>query len=71
MGPGSVFLIILAIAVLVYLLGGIFYNRTVSNARGWKQLPNYTLWAGLWSFITVCVPLSSQPSCHLVSLLRG
>ena len=67
-GPGSVFLIILAIAVLVYLLGGIFYNRTVSNARGWKQLPNYTLWAGLWSFITVCVPLSSQPSCHLVYL---
>ncbi len=52
-GPASVFLIILGIAVLVYLLGGIFYNRTVSNARGWKQLPNYSLWASVWSFITV------------------
>lgn len=52
-GAGAVFLIILAIAVLVYLLGGIFYNRTVSNARGWKQLPNYSLWASVWGFITV------------------
>lgn len=55
-GPGPVFLIILVIAVLVYLLGGIFYNRTVSNARGWKQLPNYSLWASVWSFITVGFP---------------
>ncbi|XDG01414.1 hypothetical protein ABKA04_001029 [Annulohypoxylon sp. FPYF3050] len=50
-GPGSVFLIIFAIAVLVYLLGGIFYQRTVANARGWKQLPNYSLWASVWSYI--------------------
>ncbi|KAI1760678.1 mannose 6-phosphate receptor domain-containing protein [Hypoxylon sp. FL1150] len=50
-GPGSVFLIIFAIAILVYLLGGIFYQRTVAHARGWKQLPNYTLWASVWSFI--------------------
>ncbi|CAJ2510269.1 Uu.00g061690.m01.CDS01 [Anthostomella pinea] len=50
-GPGSVFLIILAIAILVYLLGGIFYQRAVANARGWKQLPNYSLWASVWSFI--------------------
>ncbi|OTB08546.1 hypothetical protein M426DRAFT_317170 [Hypoxylon sp. CI-4A] len=50
-GPGSVFLIIFAIAVLVYLLGGIFYQRTVAHARGWKQLPNYSLWASVWSFI--------------------
>ncbi|KAI1384401.1 mannose 6-phosphate receptor domain-containing protein [Hypoxylon trugodes] len=50
-GPGSIFLIIFAIAILVYLLGGIFYQRTVAHARGWKQLPNYTLWASVWSFI--------------------
>ncbi|KAI1483823.1 hypothetical protein K445DRAFT_319652 [Daldinia sp. EC12] len=49
-GPGSIFLIIFAIAVLVYLLGGIFYQRTVAHARGWKQLPNYSLWASVWSF---------------------
>ena len=64
-GPGSVFLIILVIAILVYLLGGIFYNRAVSNARGWKQLPNYTLWASLWGFISVCFfSLSTLPSSY-------
>ncbi|RBQ83326.1 hypothetical protein VDGD_09748 [Verticillium dahliae] len=50
-GPGSVFAIIFAIAVLVYFGGGVFYNRTVEHARGWRQLPNYTLWAGIWNFI--------------------
>ncbi|KOS18997.1 putative mannose 6-phosphate receptor-like protein [Escovopsis weberi] len=52
-GPGSVFGLILAIAVLVYVLGGVFYNRTVAHARGWRQLPNYSLWAGIWSFFFV------------------
>lgn len=52
-GPGSVFGLILLIAVLVYFLGGIFFNRTVNHARGWRQLPNYSLWAGMWSFICV------------------
>lgn len=52
-GPGSVFGIILLIAVLVYVLGGVFYNRAVTNARGWRQLPNYSLWAGIWEFISV------------------
>jgi cation-dependent mannose-6-phosphate receptor len=52
-GPGSVFAIIFFITVLVYVIGGIFYQRTVANARGWRQLPNYSLWAGIWSFIKV------------------
>lgn len=55
-GPGSVFGIILVIAFLVYVLGGVFYNRTISNARGWRQLPNYSLWAGIWSFFSVRIP---------------
>lgn len=52
-GPGSVFGLIFGIAVLVYFLGGVFFNRTVNHARGWRQLPNYSLWAGIWSFICV------------------
>ncbi len=52
-GPGSVFAIIFFIAVLVYLVGGVFYQRTVAHARGWRQLPNYSLWSGMWSFISV------------------
>ncbi|KAL7943530.1 mannose-6-phosphate receptor binding domain-containing protein [Trichoderma barbatum] len=51
-GPGSVFGLILVIAVLVYILGGVFYNRTVAHARGWRQLPNYSLWAGIGSFFS-------------------
>lgn len=53
-GPGSVFAIIFFIAVLVYLVGGVFYQRTVAHARGWRQLPNYSLWAGIWNFTKVC-----------------
>ena len=52
-GPGSVFAIILVVAVFVYVLGGVFYNRTVGNARGWRQLPNHAMWQGVWSFICV------------------
>lgn len=52
-GPGSVFGIILLVAVLVYLVGGVFYQRTVAHARGWRQLPNYSLWSSIWSFLTV------------------
>jgi cation-dependent mannose-6-phosphate receptor len=54
-GPGSVFAIIFFITVLVYVVGGIFYQRTVAHARGWRQLPNYSLWAGIWSFLKVCL----------------
>lgn len=55
-GPGSVFAIILVIAILVYVFGGIFYQRTVAHARGWRQLPNYSLWAGIWGFVSVSSP---------------
>lgn len=50
-GPAAVFAIIGIIAILVYFLGGVFYQRNVAHARGWRQLPNYTMWAGIGSFI--------------------
>jgi len=52
-GPAAVFVIIGIIAILVYFIGGVFYQRNVSNARGWKQLPNYTMWSGIGNFIKV------------------
>ena len=52
-GPGAVFGIIAVIAILVYFLGGAFYQRNVVHARGWRQLPNYSFWAGIGSFIKV------------------
>ncbi|KAG9244126.1 mannose-6-phosphate receptor binding domain-containing protein [Calycina marina] len=50
-GPAAVFAIIGVIAILVYFLGGVFYQRNVAHARGWRQLPNYSMWAGIGSFI--------------------
>ena len=53
LGPGGVFGVIAMIAVLVYLVGGCVYQRTVMHQRGWRQLPNYAMWAGIWSFFSV------------------
>lgn len=52
-GPGAVFAIIGVIAILVYFLGGVFYQRNVAHARGWRQLPNYSFWASIGDFIKV------------------
>ncbi|KAI1097485.1 mannose 6-phosphate receptor domain-containing protein [Jackrogersella minutella] len=70
-GPGSVFLIIFAIAVLVYLLGGIFYQRTVAHARGWKQLPNYSLWSSVWSYICDFFVIVTSSCARWVPHRRG
>jgi len=70
-GPGSVFAIIFVIAVLVYLLGGIFYNRTINHSRGWKQLPNYSLWAGLWSFLSDFFVIATSSCARLLPNRRG
>lgn len=65
-GPGGVFAIIFFVAVLVYLVGGVFYQRTVTHARGWRQLPNYSLWAGIWSFVQdIFIILTSSCACFL------
>ena len=65
LGPGGVFGVIMLIAVLVYFVGGYVYQRTVMHQRGWRQLPNYAMWAGMWRFIAVishlpqlCLPIS-------------
>lgn len=54
LGPGGVFGVIMLIAVLVYFVGGCVYQRTVMHQRGWRQLPNYTMWADIARFIAVC-----------------
>ncbi|CUS11152.1 unnamed protein product [Tuber aestivum] len=55
LGPVSVFGIIGLVAALVYLVGGCMYQRTVMHARGWRQMPNYAVWAslvgGVWALI--------------------
>lgn len=53
LGPGGVFAMILGIGVMAYLIGGIVYQRNVMHQRGWRQLPNYSLWSGIFSFVSV------------------
>lgn len=53
LNPGGVFGVIVIIAMLVYLVGGCVYNRAVLNQRGWSQVPNYHLWAGILGFFRV------------------
>ncbi|KAK7949546.1 hypothetical protein PG996_000133 [Apiospora saccharicola] len=70
-GPGSVFAIILFIAILVYLGGGIMYQRTVANQRGWRQLPNYTLWSTIWSHISDFFVIVTSSCARLLPSRRG
>lgn len=53
LSPGGVFGVIAIIAIIVYIVGGCVYSRMVLQQRGWRQLPNYALWAGIGSFLKV------------------
>ncbi|MBE7181261.1 MAG: hypothetical protein INR71_08645 [Terriglobus roseus] len=56
LGPGGVFLVISGIALLVYVIGGVVYQRNVMHQRGWRQLPHYAMWASIFGFISVLSP---------------
>jgi cation-dependent mannose-6-phosphate receptor len=55
LGPAGVFGVIALVAVAAYLVGGCAYQRTVMHQRGWRQCPNYSLWAGIFDFVKVSV----------------
>jgi cation-dependent mannose-6-phosphate receptor len=65
MSPPSVQLIFVfsaIIAILVYVIGGVVYQRVVMHQRGWRQLPNYVLWASIATFLKDIVIISTS-SC--------
>lgn len=45
----------MVIAIAVYLIGGCAYQRTVMHQRGWRQCPNFSLWAGFFDFVKVSI----------------
>lgn len=74
LSPSGVFGVIAIIAVIVYVVGGCVYSRMVLNQRGWRQLPNYALWAGLFGFFRVCIStnlLTSSLCCAQVLTLTS
>lgn len=68
---GGVFAMIALIALAVYLLGGIAYQRTVMHQRGWRQLPNYALWAGIFSFVSDMGTILCGSCMKFMSKRRG
>ncbi|KAF7897258.1 hypothetical protein EAF00_005486 [Botryotinia globosa] len=70
-GPGAVFAIIGVIAILVYFLGGVFYQRNVAHARGWRQLPNYSFWASIGDFIKDVFFIATSSCSRCLPTHRG
>ncbi|KAG9234446.1 mannose-6-phosphate receptor binding domain-containing protein [Amylocarpus encephaloides] len=70
-GPAAVFSIIGIIAILVYFLGGVFYQRNVAHARGWRQLPNYSMWAGIGDFIKDLFIIAASSCSRCLPTRRG
>ncbi|MCJ1355555.1 MAG: Cation-independent mannose-6-phosphate receptor CI-MPR [Icmadophila ericetorum] len=70
-GPAGVFGIIFLIAAAAYLLGGIAYQRTVMNQRGWRQLPNYSIWAGIASFLKDIITIATSSCTRCLPRSKG
>ncbi|MCJ1387196.1 Cation-independent mannose-6-phosphate receptor CI-MPR [Xylographa bjoerkii] len=70
-GPAGVFGIIALIAAAVYLVGGVAYQRTVMHQRGWKQLPNYSMWASMASFVKDMLIILTSSCARLIPSRRG
>ncbi|BDD59332.1 hypothetical protein MAP00_004542 [Monascus purpureus] len=71
LGPAGVFGVIALIAVAAYLIGGCAYQRTVMHQRGWRQCPNYSLWAGMFGFLKVSILALIPFRKSLCSLWNG
>ncbi|KAF2155926.1 mannose 6-phosphate receptor domain-containing protein [Myriangium duriaei CBS 260.36] len=71
LGPAGVFGVIALVAVAVYFGGGCFYQRTVMHQRGWRQLPNYSLWAGIGSFFKDLFVIATSSCLRWVPAKRG
>ncbi|OAL55629.1 mannose 6-phosphate receptor domain-containing protein [Pyrenochaeta sp. DS3sAY3a] len=71
LGPGGVFGVIALIAVLVYFIGGYVYQRTVMHQRGWRQLPNYAMWAGIWRFFSDMFIILTSSCARFMPSRRG
>lgn len=58
----------MAVVLAVYIIGGCVYQRTVMNARGWRQVPHYHTWAKLVRGVVVShFPISVTLNFTLLS----
>ncbi|KAI4236125.1 MAG: hypothetical protein L6R40_006250 [Gallowayella cf. fulva] len=71
LGAGGVFFVIFLIFLAVYLLGGIAYQRTVQHQRGWRQLPNYNVWASIFSIVKDVIIILTSSCSRLLPRRQG
>ncbi|KAJ4378697.1 Cation-independent mannose-6-phosphate receptor CI-MPR [Didymella sp. IMI 355093] len=71
LSPSGVFGVIAFIAVGVYFVGGCVYQRTVMHQRGWRQLPNYHMWAGIWRFFSDMFIILTSSCARFMPSRRG
>ncbi|KAF2400216.1 mannose 6-phosphate receptor domain-containing protein [Trichodelitschia bisporula] len=71
LGPGGVFGVIAMIALLVYFIGGCVYQRAVMHQRGWRQLPNYSMWAGIGGFLKDIFIILTSSCARFIPRSRG
>ncbi|KAK3055634.1 Cation-independent mannose-6-phosphate receptor CI-MPR [Extremus antarcticus] len=71
LSPSGVFGVIMMIAIIVYVVGGCVYSRVVLNQRGWRQLPNYALWAGIFGFFRDIVIILTSSCTRFLPSRRG
>ncbi|KAL8670560.1 MAG: hypothetical protein Q9168_004908 [Polycauliona sp. 1 TL-2023] len=71
LGAGGVFFVIFLIFLAVYVLGGVAYQRTVQHQRGWRQLPNYNVWASIFSVLRDIVIILTSSCARLLPRRQG
>ncbi|KAL8994671.1 MAG: hypothetical protein Q9169_005424 [Polycauliona sp. 2 TL-2023] len=71
LGAGGVFFVIFLIFLAVYILGGVAYQRTVQHQRGWRQLPNYNVWASIFSVLRDIVIILTSSCSRLLPRSKG
>ena len=59
------------IAILVYVVGGIVYQRVVMHQRGWRQLPNFSLWASIFGFLRDMLIMLTSSCLRLLPGRKG
>ncbi|XP_040294628.1 cation-dependent mannose-6-phosphate receptor [Bufo bufo] len=48
---GSILLIVFAVLIAIYIIGGFLYQRFVVGAKGMEQFPNITFWRDLGNLV--------------------
>ncbi|EME89432.1 cation-independent mannose-6-phosphate receptor CI-MPR [Pseudocercospora fijiensis CIRAD86] len=71
LNPSGVFGVIATIAIIVYFVGGCVYNRAVLQQRGWQQVPNYNMWAGIFGFFKDLFIILTSSCARFMPSRRG